>query len=146
MRQLNQSKFNKNSTEYQNVASPSGSVKALRVDGGKLQYTTDYTNYDNAGGSSTLTGASDPTTATVGEVGQFYLNTTTNNIFMCVANGGGSYTWQASAGNSKEDKSNKVTSISNTSTDTEYPSAKCVYDIVGDLDTILQTLNNGGGV
>ena len=28
----------------------------------------------------------------------------------------------------KEDKSNKVTSISSSSTDTEYPSAKCVYD------------------
>ena len=28
----------------------------------------------------------------------------------------------------KEDKSNKVTNISSSSTDTEYPSAKCVYD------------------
>ena len=28
----------------------------------------------------------------------------------------------------KEDKTNKVTSIDNTSTDTQYPSAKCVYD------------------
>lgn len=28
----------------------------------------------------------------------------------------------------KEDKSNKVTSISSSSTDTQYPSAKCVYD------------------
>ena len=28
----------------------------------------------------------------------------------------------------KEDKSNKVTAISSSSTDTEYPSAKCVYD------------------
>lgn len=30
--------------------------------------------------------------------------------------------------NNKEDKANKVTSISASSTDTEYPSAKCVYD------------------
>ena len=30
----------------------------------------------------------------------------------------------------KEDKSNKVTSISSSSTDTQYPSAKCVYDNV----------------
>ena len=29
----------------------------------------------------------------------------------------------------KEDKTNKVTSISSSSTDTQYPSAKCVYDI-----------------
>lgn len=33
---------------------------------------------------------------------------------------------------SKEDKSNKVTSISSSSTDTQYPSAKCVYDNVKD--------------
>lgn len=37
----------------------------------------------------------------------------------------------------KEDISNKVTSISSTSTDTEYPSAKCVYDLIGDLETLL---------
>lgn len=37
----------------------------------------------------------------------------------------------------KEDKSNKVTSLSSSSTDTQYPSAKCVYDIVGDVETLL---------
>ena len=37
----------------------------------------------------------------------------------------------------KEDKSNKVTSISSSSTDTQYPSAKCVYDIVGNIETLL---------
>lgn len=31
-------------------------------------------------------------------------------------------------------KSNIVTSVSSTSTDTEYPSAKCVYDILGNLE------------
>lgn len=46
----------------------------------------------------------------------------------------------------KENTSNKVTSISSSSTDTQYPSAKCVYDIVGDIETALQTLNTGGGV
>lgn len=46
----------------------------------------------------------------------------------------------------KEDKSNKVTSISSLSTDTQYPSAKCVYDIVGDIETILTTLTTGNGV
>ena len=35
-----------------------------------------------------------------------------------------------------EQKSNKVTSISSSSTDTQYPSAKCVYDAIG----------GGGGV
>ena len=46
----------------------------------------------------------------------------------------------------KEDTSNKVTSISSNSTDTQYPSAKCVYDLVGDVETILTTLTTGGGV
>ena len=49
----------------------------------------------------------------------------------------------------KEDKTNKVTSISSSSTDTQYPSAKCVYDLIGNINTILATLtipnvNNGG--
>lgn len=35
---------------------------------------------------------------------------------------------------------NLVTSISSFSTDTEYPSAKCVYDIVGDIETLLQSI------
>lgn len=39
--------------------------------------------------------------------------------------------------NSKENISNKVTSISSLSTDDEYPSAKCVYDIVGNIETLL---------
>ena len=36
-----------------------------------------------------------------------------------------------------EQTTNKVTSLSSASTDTEYPSAKCVYDIVGDIETLL---------
>ena len=46
----------------------------------------------------------------------------------------------------KEDKSNKVTSLSSSSTDTQYPSAKCVYDLVGDIQTLLDTLDIGSGV
>ncbi len=45
----------------------------------------------------------------------------------------------------KEDKSNKVTSISSESTDTQYPSALAVYNyvdtIVGDINALLDTLN-----
>ena len=43
-------------------------------------------------------------------------------------------------------KNNLVTSISSSSTDTQYPSAKCVYDIVGNIETILTTLDIGGGI
>lgn len=39
-----------------------------------------------------------------------------------------------------ERSTNKVTSLSSSSTDTEYPSAKCVYDIVGDIATTLDTI------
>jgi len=40
----------------------------------------------------------------------------------------------------KEDSSNKVTSLSASSTDTQYPSAKAVYDLVGDIETILASI------
>lgn len=36
--------------------------------------------------------------------------------------------------------SNLVRSISSSSTDTQYPSAKCVYDIVGDIETLINAL------
>lgn len=42
--------------------------------------------------------------------------------------------------------SNKVTTLSSSSTDTQYPSAKCVYDLVGDIENILTTLDVGSGV
>lgn len=39
-----------------------------------------------------------------------------------------------------ETTSNKVTSISSSSTDNEYPTAKCVYDIIGNIQTLLQNI------
>lgn len=48
--------------------------------------------------------------------------------------------------NGKESTTNKVTSLSSASTDTQYPSAKCVYDLVGDVETLLIALNSGQGV
>lgn len=43
----------------------------------------------------------------------------------------------------KEDVSNKVTSLSSSSTDTQYPSAKCVYDLIGDIESVLDAIING---
>lgn len=37
-------------------------------------------------------------------------------------------------------KSNLVTTISDASTNTQYPSAKCMYDIIGNLETILAAI------
>ena len=42
-----------------------------------------------------------------------------------------------------EHVSNKVTTISSASTDTQYPSAKCMYDVVGDIETALDAIING---
>lgn len=39
-----------------------------------------------------------------------------------------------------EARANKVTALSSSSTDDEYPSAKCVYDLVGDIETLLAAL------
>lgn len=36
--------------------------------------------------------------------------------------------------------SNKVTSISSVSTNDEYPSAKCVYDIIGNVESLLAAI------
>ena len=48
--------------------------------------------------------------------------------------------------NQIEQSTNKVTSLSASSTDGQYPSAKCVYDIIGNVESVLQTLNSGNGV
>ena len=52
--------------------------------------------------------------------------------------------------NNKENTSNKVTSISNSSTNVQYPSAKAVYDyveglneIVGDVGSVLDRIDYG---
>lgn len=42
-----------------------------------------------------------------------------------------------------EKKENKVTSLSSSSTDTQYPSAKCVYNLVGDVESLLNNINSG---
>ena len=39
-----------------------------------------------------------------------------------------------------EDITNKVTTLDSTSTNTQYPSAKCVYDLVGDVESLLASL------
>lgn len=44
---------------------------------------------------------------------------------------------------SKEDKSNKVISLDDFSTDTEYPSAKTVYDELMTVRTVTPTINSG---
>lgn len=70
----------------------------------------------------------------VGETGKIYITLDTNI----------SYRWSGSRyiniNEDKEDKANKVTSLSNQSTDTQYPSAKCVYDAIGNIETLLASI------
>ena len=40
----------------------------------------------------------------------------------------------------KEDTSNKVQSVSSSSTHNQYPTAKCLYDLVGDIETLLAAI------
>lgn len=37
-------------------------------------------------------------------------------------------------------KANLTTTLSASSTDEQYPSAKCVYDIIGDVETLLSAI------
>ena len=43
--------------------------------------------------------------------------------------------------NNFEDSNNKVTSLDAQSTDTQYPSAKAVYDIIGNIESLLVDAN-----
>lgn len=52
-----------------------------------------------------------------------------------LTNGAGYITSSALSG--YQTTSNLVTSISSSSTDSQYPSAKCVYDLIGDVETLL---------
>lgn len=40
----------------------------------------------------------------------------------------------------KQTTSNLVTSLSSSSTDAQYPSAKCVYDLLGDVESLINAL------
>lgn len=40
----------------------------------------------------------------------------------------------------KEATSNKVTSLTSSSTDSQYPSAKCMYDLLGDVESLINAL------
>lgn len=59
-------------------------------------------------------------------------------VVATVATSIGEAEWDA-----KQDVANLVTSLSASSTDTQYPSAKCVYDLVGDVESLLNNINSG---
>lgn len=54
----------------------------------------DIRNLANSKSPKALVGSSAPTTTTVGEVGQLYINTSDGSIYVCTAVSGSSYTWK----------------------------------------------------
>lgn len=85
----------------QSIALGETSATAYRGDRGKTAYDHSQatgnlhglTRGDISAAPAPLSGASAPTTGTVGEVGQFYLETTTPQLYQCTA-ASGTYTWK----------------------------------------------------
>ena len=63
----------------------------------------------------------------------------TDFVYFEASSGGGGFVMEIDL-TVYELASNKVTSLSAQSTDTQYPSAKCVYDLVGDVETLLAAI------
>lgn len=65
-----------------------------------------------------------------------------------VISGESSASWiqLGTSGNGSESIANKVTTLDANSTDIQYPSAKCVYDLIGNVETLLTELDTGSGV
>ena len=70
---------------------------------------------------------------------------TNNSGFLTSSTGVTSVNGNTGAVTGLQTTSNLVTSVSSSSTNSQYPSAKLFYDTVGDVESILQTLNSGSG-
>ena len=79
------------------------------------------------------TGTTDPTTSTVGYLGQFYFNTTNNALFQCTGVSGSTYTWtkQESAGGPSWHAASTSTISLNAAT---YHMVVCFYRGNGSMD------------
>ena len=72
------------------------------------------------------------------KLGEFVINQISNNVKELALHS--DITTKLSKVDGKENSSNKVKTLSSSSTDTQYPSAKCVYDLVGDVESLLASL------
>ena len=70
---------------------------------------------------------------------------TNNSGFLTSSTGVTSVNGNTGAVTGVQTTSNLVTSVSSSSTNAQYPSAKLFYDTIGDIESVLQTLNNGSG-
>lgn len=71
-------------------------VSPVWVDGGEPSIDQEELNdvTKTLEGSQTLLGTGDPTASTKGRLGQFYLREDGGNLWQCVGQSGGSYTWK----------------------------------------------------
>lgn len=74
-------------------------------------------------------------------VGDMYLNESTGNIHQCTQLNTGTSTWTYRC-NILGPTPPIATSISSTSSHNEVPSAKCMYDLIGDVESALISINN----
>lgn len=96
-------------------------------------YTVNTSGFTAAQWAAINSGA---TADQIAKIGSAALTTTAQNLSGAVNE----------LNSNKQSVSNLVTSIDENSTDSQYPSAKCVYDLVGDINSALTTLNSGTGV
>lgn len=75
--------------------------------------------------------------ADISETPTLYLD---DSAYLKSATAAATYLTQSSASSTYQTLSNLVTSVSSSSTDAQYASAKCLYDIVGDIETLLSNI------
>lgn len=117
-------------------------LETQKVDLTNYVTNTDYANTSKAGViKSSSTYATNVASGVLQSATKTYSDYTSGNNNMFVSKGtlenvftGKGFITSHQDITGKEDKSNKVTSISANSTDTEYPSAKAVYDYIQSLD------------
>lgn len=73
----------------------------------------------------------------IDEQGQLVINTPSGETARTIYRDGSGV---LRLGEAVERTTDKVTSISSSSTHTQYPSAKCVYDLIGNIETLLSSL------
>ena len=117
-------------------------LETQKVDLTNYVTNTDYANTSKAGViKSSSTYATNVASGVLQSATNTYSDYTSGNNNMFISKGtlenvltGKGFITSHQDITGKEDKSNKVTSISSSSTDTQYPSAKCVYDYIQSLD------------
>ena len=117
-------------------------LETQKVDLTNYVTNTDYANTSKAGViKSSSTYATNVSSGVLQSATKTYSDYTSGNDNMFISKGtlenvftGKGFITSHQDITGKEDKSNKVTSLSASSTDTQYPSAKCVYDYIQSLD------------